>query len=154
MSVGVGMALAAKMDKKSYRTYVVLGDGEMAEGSNYEAMMAAHQYKLDNLCATVDLNKLQISGTTDEVMSSSSMAEKFASFGWNVIEVEDGNNCEQLSKAYREAEQCKGKPSVVIAHTVKGKGVSFMENQKSWHHGVMSQEQYEQAVKELEEVLS
>ena len=154
LSVGVGMALAAKMDKKSYRTYVVLGDGEMAEGSNYEAMMAAHQYKLDNLCATVDLNKLQISGTTDEVMSSSSMAEKFASFGWNVIEVEDGNNCEQLSKAYREAEQCKGKPSVVIAHTVKGKGVSFMENQKSWHHGVMSQEQYEQAVKELEEVLS
>lgn len=154
LSVGVGMALAAKMDNKSYRTYVVLGDGEMAEGSNYEAMMAAYQYKLDNLCATIDLNKLQISGTTDEVMSSISLAEKFNSFGWNVIEVEDGNDCEQLINAYRQAEQCKGKPSVVIAHTVKGKGVSFMENQKSWHHGVMSQQQYEQAVKELEEVLS
>lgn len=154
LAIGVGMALAGKMDGKSYRTYVVLGDGEMAEGSNYEAMMAAHQYKLDNLCATVDLNGLQISGTTDEVMSTTSMAEKFASFGWNVIEVADGNNCEQLSKAYRAAADYKGKPSVVIAHTVKGKGVSFMENEKAWHHGVMTDEQYAQAVKDIEEVLA
>lgn len=154
LAIGVGMAIAGKMDKKTYRTYVVLGDGEMAEGSNYEAMMAASHYHLDNLCATVDLNHLQISGTTDEVMSSSSMADKFASFGWHVIEVQDGNNCEQLIQAYKEAEQYKGKPSVVIAHTVKGKGVSFMENQKSWHHGVMSQEQYEQAVSEIEGVLA
>ena len=87
LSIGVGMAIAGKMDSRSYRTYVVLGDGEMAEGSNYEAMMAASQYKLDNLCATVDLNRLQISGTTDEVMSTSSLSEKFACFGWNVIEV-------------------------------------------------------------------
>lgn len=154
LSLGVGMSLAAKMDQKQYRTYVVLGDGEMAEGSNYEAMMAASQYGLDNLCATVDLNGLQISGTTKEVMSTDSLADKFASFGWHVIEVEDGNDCKQLVKAYEEAKICKGKPSVVLAHTIKGKGVSYMENQKGWHHGVMTKEQYEQAVKEIEEVLS
>ena len=154
LAIGVGMALAGKMDGKDYRTYVVLGDGEMAEGSNYEAMMAAHQYGLDNLCATVDLNRLQISGTTDEVMSSASLAEKFASFGWNVIEAADGNDCAQLKEAYRQAAECRGKPSVVIAHTVKGKGVSFMENEKKWHHGVMTPEQYGQAVKEIEEVLA
>lgn len=154
LAIGVGMALAAKMDGRSYRTYVVLGDGEMAEGSNYEAMMAASQYRLDNLCATVDLNRLQISGTTDEVMSSASLAEKFAAFGWHVIEVEDGNDCAQLAEAYHEASGYRGKPSVVIAHTVKGKGVSFMENEKKWHHGVMTEEEYEQAVKEIEEVLA
>lgn len=154
LSVGVGMALAAKMNHQDYRTYVVLGDGEMAEGSNYEGMMAAGHYKLDNLCATVDLNRLQISGTTEEVMDSSSLADKFHDFGWNVIEVPDGNDCNQLLAAYKKAEEYKGKPSVVIAHTVKGKGISFMENQISWHHGVMSEEQYQQAVKELEEVLA
>lgn len=154
LSIGVGMALAAKMDEKSYRTYVVLGDGEMAEGSNYEAMMAASQYRLDNLCATIDLNGLQISGTTDEVMSSSSLHDKFVSFGWNVIEVKDGNDCEQLSSAYKQAKTCIGKPSVVLAHTVKGKGVSFMEGQKAWHHGVMSEEQYKQAIQDLEEVIA
>ena len=154
LSVGVGMALAAKMDELSYRTYVVLGDGEMAEGSNYEAMMAASQYKLDNLCATVDLNGLQISGTTDEVMSTAYLTEKFKSFGWNVIDVCDGNDCEQLKAAYELAAGYKGKPSVVIAHTVKGKGVSFMENRKEWHHGVMTEEQYNTAVKDIEEVLN
>lgn len=153
LAIGVGMALAGKMDDKSYRTYVVLGDGEMAEGSNYEAMMAASHYQLDHLCATVDLNRLQISGTTDEVMSSASLANKFAAFGWNVIEVEDGNNCAQLIKAYHQAQECKGKPTVVIAHTIKGKGVSFMENEIAWHHGVMSEEQYAQAMNELQEVL-
>lgn len=153
ISIAAGMALAAKMNKQSYRTYVVVGDGEMAEGSNYEGMMAAGHYKLDNLCVTVDFNSLQISGPTERVMNSNSLVEKFCSFGFHVIEVSDGNNCLKLSNAYREAEKCKGKPSVVIAHTVKGKGVSFMENQASWHHGVMSEEQYQQAVKELEEVL-
>ena len=93
ISVGVGMALAARMNHQSYRTYVVLGDGEMAEGSNYEGMMAAGHYKLDNLCATVDLNRLQISGTTGQVMDSASLADKFCDFGWNVIEVLDGNDC-------------------------------------------------------------
>ena len=146
--------MAAKMNKQDYRTYVVLGDGEMAEGSNYEAMMAAGHYHLDNLCATVDLNGLQISGTTDQVMSSALLTEKFKAFNWHVIEVENGNDCAQLKAAYEEAKDYKGQPSVVIAHTVKGKGVSFMENQKSWHHGVMSEEQYHQAVKEIEEVLA
>lgn len=154
LSVGVGMAIAAKMNKQDYRTYVVMGDGEMAEGSIYEAMMAAGHYKLNNLCATIDLNGLQISGTTDEVMSSSSLAEKFRAFNWNVIEVEDGNNCTKLKQAYEDAKKCLDKPTLVLAHTVKGKGVSFMENVASWHHGVMSEEQYEQAIKELKEVLA
>ena len=151
LALGTGMALAAKMNGQNYRTYVVLGDGEMAEGSNYEAMMAAGHYGLDNLCAAVDLNGLQISGTTEEVMDSSDLGEKFRAFGWNVIEAADGNDCGLLCDAYRLAAACKGKPSVIIAHTVKGKGVSFMENQKSWHHGVLSQEQYQQAAAELEE---
>ena len=154
LAVGVGMAIAGKMDKKDYRTYVVLGDGEMAEGSNYEAMMAAGHYKLDNLCATVDVNGLQISGTTKEVMDSSELGDKFRAFGWNVIEVKDGNCCEGLVKAYEAAAQTKGKPTAVIAHTVKGKGVSFMENHKEWHHGVMTEEQYQTAVKDLEAVLA
>lgn len=153
LSVGVGMALAGKMDQKEYRTYVVMGDGEMAEGSIYEAMMAAAQYKLDNLCATIDLNGLQISGTTDEVMSTASLAEKFRAFGWNVIEVEDGNDCSQLFKAYKDAKECKGKPTCVIAKTVKGKGVSYMENQKAWHHGLVTKELYEKGIADIEEVL-
>lgn len=153
LSVGVGMALAAKMDQRPYRTYVVLGDGEMAEGSNYEGMMAAGHYHLDNLCATVDLNRLQISGTTEEVMNSASLADKFRDFGWHIISVEDGNNCSQLQAVYEQAAAYKGKPTAIIANTVKGKGVSFMENQTSWHHGVMTEEQYQQAMKEIEEVL-
>ncbi len=149
IALGVGMALAGKMDHKSYRTYVVVGDGEMAEGSNYEAMMAAAQYKLDNLCVTVDLNGLQISGKTSEVMSTDNLISKFESFGWNVIDVKDGNDISQLIEAYDKAQAEKIRPTAVIAHTVKGKGVSFMENNKSWHHGVLSKEQYEQAVREI-----
>ena len=154
MALGVGMALAGKMDGMDYRTYVVLGDGEMAEGSNYEAMMAAGQYHLNNLCVTVDLNGLQISGTTDEVMSTADLGKKFEDFGWNVIHVPDGNDCGQLLEVYELAKAEKKKPTAVIAHTVKGKGVSFMENNKSWHHGVMTEEQYRQAKAELEEVLA
>lgn len=153
LSVGAGMALAAKKDKRPYRTYVVLGDGEMAEGSNYEAMMAAGHYKLDNLCATVDLNHLQISGTTEQVMDSADLGQKFRDFNWNVIEVGNGNDCKELAAAYELARRFRGKPTAVIANTVKGKGVSFMENQISWHHGVMTEEQYNQACRELEEVL-
>ena len=151
LALGVGMAKAAKMDGKTYRTYVVLGDGEMAEGSNYEAMMAAAQYQLDNLCATVDVNRLQISGTTRDVMNSGDLYERFHDFGWHVLDVEDGNDCEQLRLAYEAAKYTKGKPTAVIAHTIKGRGVSFMENQKGWHHGVMTPEQYEQAMRELKE---
>ena len=154
LAIGVGMALAAKRKGRSYRTYVVLGDGEMAEGSNYEAMMAAAQYNLDTLCATVDLNGLQISGTTDEVMSTAPLNKKFEAFGWNVIEVADGNDIAQLRAAYAKAAEYKGKPTVVIAHTIKGKGVSFMENQISWHHGIMNPAQYQQAIAEIEEVLA
>lgn len=154
LALGVGMALAAKMDNRSYRTYVVLGDGEMAEGSNYESMMAAGHYKLDNLCATVDVNGLQISGTTEQVMNSGDIGGKFREFGWNVIEVSDGNDCGQLAAAYEKAAACRGMPSAVIAHTVKGKGVSFMEHQAGWHHGVMTEEQYHRAVKDIEEELA
>ncbi len=154
LSIAVGMALAGRMDNRDYRTYVVMGDGEMAEGSNYEAMMAAGHYHLNNLCATVDLNGLQISGTTDEVMSSASLSEKFRAFNWNVIEVDEGNDCISLQKAYQQARECNDRPSVVIAHTTKGKGVSFMENVASWHHGVMNDEQYVQAISEIEEVLA
>ena len=153
LAFGVGMALAARMDGRSYRTYVVLGDGEMEEGSNYEAMMAAGHYKLDNLCATVDLNGLQISGRTEEVIGSGEISDKFRDFGWNVIEVEDGNDCGMLLDAYGAAAAYKGKPTVLLAHTVKGKGVSFMEGVASWHHGVMTQEQYLKAARELEEAV-
>ncbi len=152
LSVGAGFALAAKHDERPYRTYVVLGDGELAEGSNYEAMMLASHYKLDNLCATVDLNGLQISGETKDVMCLGDIGAKFADFGWQVFYVEDGHNHALLVDAYEKAAQCKGRPSVVIAATTKGKGVSFMENNPGWHHGVMTKEQYECALQELSEV--
>ena len=148
LSVSVGMALAGKMDKKKYRVYTVLGDGEMAEGSNYEAMIAATHYKLDNLCATVDLNGLQISGSTKDVMDTSDLAEKFLAFGWNVCEA-NGNDL----KVYEAAKTVFGKPTLVLAHTVKGKGVSFMENNPNWHHGVMDAEKYAAAIKDIEGVL-
>lgn len=152
ISVGVGMALAAKMDHRDYRIYVVCGDGEMEEGSNYEGMMAAGHYHLDNLCVTVDVNGLQISGATKDVMCSDDLAKKFEDFGFNVIEVTDGNDCGQLLAAYEAAKAYQGRPSAVIAHTIKGKGISFMENTASWHHGVMTKEQYRKAIKELEAV--
>lgn len=153
ISVGVGMALAAKMNGQDYRTYVVCGDGEMAEGSNYEGMMAAGHFRLDNLCVTVDLNGLQISGRTRDVMCTDDLGRKFEDFGFHVVEVEDGNDCGQLAKAYEKARSLRGKPTAVIAHTVKGKGVSFMEDTASWHHGVMTGEQYRQAAEELEAAL-
>lgn len=148
LSVGAGMALAGKMDGRKYRVYVVLGDGEMAEGSNYEAMLFAAQYKLDNLCAVVDVNGLQISGTTESVMNTAPLAEKFSAFGWNIIEVKDGNDTDGLISAFERAATCRNKPSVLLAHTVKGKGVSFMENQAKWHHGVLNEEQYQTATAE------
>lgn len=153
LSVGAGMALAGKRDKKNYRVYVVTGDGEMAEGSVYEAMMFAAHYSLDNLCATVDINGLQISGKTADVMNTSELSEKFQAFGWNIINVSDGNDSVQLTAAYKKAAEYKGKPSVVLAHTVKGKGVSFMENDIKWHHGSLREDQYRVAVSEIEAVL-
>lgn len=150
LSAANGIALAGKLDGKSYRVYALLGDGEMAEGQVWEAAMAAAHYKLDNLTAVLDLNGLQIDGPTDSVMSSAPLPEKWRAFGWHVIEV-DGHNVEELLSAYAEARQVKGKPTMIIAHTVKGKGVSFMENQAGWHGNAPNQEQAAQALKELRE---
>ena len=149
LSVGVGMAIAGKMDKKDYRTYVVMGDGELAEGSVWEGAMAGGHYKLDNLCAVIDRNGLQISGTTEYVMSHEDLAARWASFNWNVIEVENGCDLDELDAAFEAAKNCKGKPSVIIAKTTKGFGVSFMENLPVWHHKVPTEEEYNLAMAEL-----
>lgn len=149
LSVGVGMAIAGKMDKKDYRTYVVMGDGELAEGSVWEGAMAGGHYKLDNLCAVIDRNGLQISGTTEYVMSHEDLAARWASFNWNVIEVENGCDLDELDAAFEAAKNCEGKPSVIIAKTTKGFGVSFMENLPVWHHKVPTEEEYNLAMEEL-----
>jgi len=150
LSAANGMALAGKLDGKDYRVFVLLGDGEMAEGQVWEAAMAAAHYNLDKVTAILDLNGLQIDGTTDSVMCSAPLAEKWRAFCWHVIEV-DGHDVEALLEAYAEAKQVKGKPSIIIAKTVKGKGVSFMENVAGWHGNAPSGEQGEQALKELRE---
>ena len=148
LPVAVGMALAQRMDKRSSRTYVVMGDGELAEGSVWEGAMSATQYKLDNLCAVIDRNRLQISGTTEEVMHQDSVEERFAAFGWNVLSV-DGNDIDALNAAFDEAKSVKDKPTLVVANTTKGKGSSVMENKASWHHHVPTQEEYEQIMADL-----
>ncbi len=150
LSVSVGMALAGKMDGSSYRVYTVMGDGELAEGSVWEGAMAAGHYKLDNLTAIVDRNRLQISGTTEEVMTQDSQDERWSSFGWNVIHAV-GNDIDALDKAFQEAKETKGKPTVIIADTIKGYGVSFIENSAPWHHKIPSAKEYEEAIAELEQ---
>ncbi|TVX83845.1 transketolase [Peribacillus simplex] len=152
LPISVGMALAAKMDGKSYKVYTLMGDGEQAEGSVWEGAMAAAQYKLDNLVAIIDRNKLQITGSTEDVMSIEPLGDKWRSFGWEVIEV-DGNDIEQLVKVLTNTPQSNGKPTMVIAHTVKGKGISFAENVTKWHHHVPSKEEYELAMGELSKQL-
>lgn len=153
LPVGVGMAIAAKMDKKDYLTYVLMGDGEQGEGSIYEAAMAASHYKLDNLIAIIDRNGLQISGSTESVMSLEPMQQRWEAFGWNVLEV-DGNSIPELLKAFDTFKKNKnGKPHLLIAKTVKGKGVSYMENVAKWHHGVPTDEQLAQAKSEIEKRL-
>ncbi|MDS0525811.1 transketolase [Clostridium sp. SHJSY1] len=151
LPVCVGMALAQKMNKSNARVYTVMGDGELAEGSIWEAVMAGNQYKLDNLCAVIDRNHLQISGNTEDVMAHENLGERFASFGWHVIEVKDGNDIEQLNAAFEEAKVTKYKPSVVIANTVKGKGSAVMENKAAWHHHLPNEEEYKQIMKDFEE---
>ena len=151
LPVCVGMALAGRMNHSDYRVYTVMGDGELAEGSVWEGIMAAGHYKLDHLCATVDRNRLQISGNTEDVMAHDDLCQRFASFGWNVISVENGNDIEQLDRAFNEAKQCKGKPSVIIANTVQGYGSSVMENKVNWHHKVPTPEEYAQIMKDLSE---
>lgn len=148
LSISVGMALAAKMDGRSYRVFTLMGDGEQAEGSVWEAAMSAAHYKLDNLTAIVDRNKLQISGSTEEVMSLDCLEDKWRSFGWEVIQV-DGHDYKQLLEVLGNTPKTKGKPTLVMAYTTKGKGVSFMENVAKWHHGVPSREQMDMALSEL-----
>lgn len=148
ISAAVGMALAGKLDGAGYRVYAVLGDGEVEEGQVWEAAMSAAKYGLDNLCAFVDVNGLQIDGRTADVMPSEPLDQKFASFGWNVLQI-DGHDYSAIAAALALAERCEKKPTVILAHTVKGKGVSFMENDPGWHGKAPNQEQYEQAMAEL-----
>lgn len=150
LPVCVGMALAAKMDQRNSRVYTVMGDGELAEGSVWEAAMAGNQYKLDNLCAIVDRNRLQISGNTENVMGHDNLHDRFQSFGWHVVDVEDGNKIEELHNAFEEAKKIKGQPTVLIANTVKGKGSELMENKAAWHHHVPTQEEYEQIIMDFD----
>ena len=149
LSAANGMAIAGKLDKKDYRVYCIMGDGEIEEGQVWEAAMASNKYKLDNLCVIVDNNNLQIDGTIEEVMSSYPIDEKFKSFGFQVINI-DGHNYQEIIDAFDVARNIKGKPVCIIAKTVKGKGVSFMENKVEWHGKAPNEEQYMQALKELE----
>ncbi|EIV99677.1 LOW QUALITY PROTEIN: transketolase, beta subunit [Thermoanaerobacter siderophilus SR4] len=149
LSAANGMALAGKLDKKGYRVYVILGDGELQEGQIWEAAMTAAHYKLDNLTAILDFNGLQIDGPNREVKNIEPVNEKFKAFGWHVIEI-DGHDFDQIDKAIEEAKATKGKPTLIIAHTIKGKGVSFMENQVGWHGSAPNEEQRQKAIQELE----
>lgn len=148
LSVANGMAMMSKLDKKGIRVYTILGDGEIEEGQIWEAAMTASQYRLDNLCVIVDNNNLQIDGELKKVMSSYPIDKKFESFGFVVFNV-DGNDIEELIKVFESAKLIKGKPVAIIAKTVKGKGISFMENKAEWHGKAPSEEEYKQAIKEL-----
>lgn len=148
LSCANGMALAGKLDKKDYRVYVLMGDGELEEGQIWEAAMTSAHYKLDNLTAFVDHNGLQIDGPIQKVMSPEVVQDKFRAFGWNVIDI-DGHNINQIIEAAEKAKQVTGKPTVIVAKTIKGKGVPFMENQAGWHGKAPSREQAEEALKAL-----
>jgi transketolase len=150
ISAAVGMAIAAKRRGKNYRVYSVIGDGELQEGLVWESFMAAAHYKLDNLCAVVDNNGLQIDGSISEVMSLGDISAKFSSFGWSALEV-NGHDVGQLAQAFRRARRVRGKPVAIIARTVKGKGVSFMENNLAWHGKAPTQSERNSAIAELEE---
>lgn len=148
LSAANGMAIAAKLDNKDYRVYVVIGDGELQEGQIWEAAMSSAHYKLDNLTAFIDSNGLQIDGSNEEVMNVNPIDKKFEAFGWNV-KVINGHNFQEIKNALDNAKETKDKPTVIIAKTVKGKGVSFMENQASWHGAAPNEEQKIQALSEL-----
>ena len=149
LSAAVGMALAAKHNGKAYRTYAILGDGEIAEGQIWEAVMAAAKWKLDNLCIFVDLNGLQIDGRTADVMPTDPVDAKFKAFNWNVISI-DGHDFDQILAALAQARELKGAPTAIIMKTTKGKGISFMENQAGWHGKAPNEEQFATAKAELE----
>ena len=153
LPMSVGTAIAAKLDERAYKVFTLLGDGELPEGSNWEAALTASHYKLDNLCAILDFNQLQITGPTSEVCNTNPIDDKFESFGWAVRHV-DGHNIQELMDTFDALPFEAGKPSFIIAHTVKGKGISYMENQLKWHHGVPTAEQYALAQQELDESLA
>ncbi|MEO9475735.1 MAG: transketolase [Cyclobacteriaceae bacterium] len=150
LSISVGEALAAKIDGKTHRVFTLIGDGELAEGSNWEAALTGSHYKLDNLYAVLDYNKQQITGDNQDVMNTAPVRDKFEAFGWSVKEV-DGHNLKELEEALNSGPFEEGKPNFIIAHTIKGKGISYMERVLKWHHGVPSPELYEQALTELDE---
>lgn len=152
LAVGIGMAIAGKMDKKDYRVYVLMGDGELDEGSVWEASQIAAHYQLDNLVGIVDRNRLQISGDTEEVLKLENLVDKWTSFGWQVIQV-NGHDIEELVRVFESIPLVEKKPHLVIARTVKGKGISFIEGDKSWHHRVPNDEEYEKALEELNQQL-
>jgi transketolase len=149
LSVALGMGLAAKIDKKDWRVYCLMGDGELQEGNIWEAAMAAAHFKLDNLCGIVDFNRFQIDGRIEDIMGLEPLANKWESFGWHVIQC-DGHNIEELLESFQEAKSIKLKPTVIIAHTVKGKGVSFMEHVVDFHGRAPSEKEREIALKELQ----
>lgn len=148
LPVAVGMALAGKQDGRNYRVYTIMGDGELAEGSVWEGAMSAAHYKLDNLCAVVDRNRLQISGSTEEVMHHDDLQARFEAFGWHVIQV-DGHDYDALVASFEKAKHTKGQPTMLIANTVKGCGSAVMENKAGWHHHVPNQEEYEQILSDF-----
>ncbi len=148
LPVAIGMALASRMDQRTNRVYTVMGDGELAEGSVWEGAMAAGHYRLDNLCAVIDRNRLQISGSTETVMAHDDQCARWASFGWHTIQV-DGNSIPALHDAFEEAKATRGKPTVIIACTTKGCGSKVMENKANWHHKVPTQEEYAQIMADL-----
>ena len=150
LPIGIGMAIAAKMDKKDYRTFVLMGDGEQGEGSIYEAAMAGSKYQLDNLVAIIDRNHLQISGNTEDVMPIDSIRERWTAFGWDVIDM-NGDDMGDILKTFHAIDYSNKKPHLIVSDTTKGKGVSFMEGIAKWHHGVLNEEQCREAVKEIEE---
>ncbi|MCL2485717.1 MAG: transketolase [Endomicrobia bacterium] len=152
LSIGAGIAVGIKQLKKNNRVYVLMGDGEQQEGSIWEAAMSASHFKLNNLCAIVDDNGLQIDGPTKNILNVESIADKYKSFGWNVVEI-DGHNLDEIDSAYKKAEAEKEKPTAIIAKTVKGKGVSFMENLAEWHGKAPSKEQMEKAFAEIDAAL-
>lgn len=145
LPVGLGMALTAKLDKKSYRVFVLLGDGELQEGSVWEAAMAAKHYRLDNLAVIVDRNGIELDGPTEEIMSLEPLVEKWRSFGWKVKEI-DGHKIEEIVEALRDLPFEVNRPGIVIAHTVKGKGISFAENTHDWHYATITEEQAQRAL--------
>ena len=153
LPISVGTAIAAKLDNKKFRVFTLLGDGELPEGSNWEAALTASHYKLDNLCAIIDNNKLQITGPTSAICNTEPIDAKFESFGWAVRHV-DGHDLNALTETFDEIPFIEGKPNLVIAHTIKGKGISYMENTIKWHHGVPDEKQYQDALTELDNAMT